>query len=483
MPSSSIISPPPNTPNPHRRLPFPVSPWLSQHESITLDPPPTDWRCRRGPLAEDARTLRSQLNLPTDRPIIMSGHQAAIWHAGIAAKVLALDAAAARLNAATAWIVVDQDVGTPTRITYPALPAPTSAPSAARFTRAALDLTPAAPPDTITGMQPALAPKAPLPDRPASPSIPAAISRISAALAAHASAPSRALQTTRAALDLLAPHHTPAAQPTLLTALALSSTSFFARLVDELRRDPARAISAYNAAVSRHPHARLRPLRNHPSRGLELPLWRITPDGARLPAHANDLAHTPLSTLAPRALTMTALLRWGACDLFIHGLGGGLYDPVMEDWLSHWLGVQDLAPAVLASATRLLPLVDDPPPTPEDVAHARWAIHHARHNPAAAAPSPAGPRRSPTKVALVEAVRNARGPSRAARFRDLHDWLSAQRRLNAPALAALDARASQLAAHADLSAVVFDRTWPFPLLPPDSIASLRDQIHAALAPR
>ena len=35
-------------------LPLPVSAWLSQHESITLDPYPDQWRCRPGPLTPEA---------------------------------------------------------------------------------------------------------------------------------------------------------------------------------------------------------------------------------------------------------------------------------------------------------------------------------------------------------------------------------------------------------------------------------------------
>ena len=169
---------------------------------------------------------------------------------------------------------------------------------------------------------------------------------------------------------------------------------------------------------------------------------------------------------------MTALLRWGACDLFIHGLGGGRYDPVMEAWLAHWLGITDMAPAVVVSATRLLPLVESPPPTPEQVARARWAAHHARHNP---------PANDGRKRALASAVHSARtGAERAERFRQLHDWLDRERRLRAEDLVALDARAADLAAHARLSEIVHDRTWPFALLPPESMRSLHARIRDAL---
>ena len=44
-----------------------------------------------------------------DKPVIMSGHQAAFWHMGIAAKWLALHEAGECLGASTAWVVVDHD--------------------------------------------------------------------------------------------------------------------------------------------------------------------------------------------------------------------------------------------------------------------------------------------------------------------------------------------------------------------------------------
>lgn len=398
----------------------------------------------------------------------MSGHQAAFWHAGIAAKVFALDAAAARSSAASAWIVVDQDVGAPGRIRYPNRTPPANPDQPARLGAATLELLEPRDPSPITGRQRAAAPSPTAPTHAASPSIAPAIASMREALARHATQASRALQVTRAALDLLAPAGDNPAPVTLITATSLASTTLFSRLLQKLRSQTTEAIDAYNAAVRRHPHARLRPLASHPTRGREVPLWRINPHGLREPAYWADL-DAPPDTLAPRALLMTALLRWAACDLFIHGLGGGLYDPVMEEWLGNWLGITDLAPAVVATATRLLPLVDDPPPTPSQVAHARWAAHHARHN-----PDPA------MKRTLAAAVRTARTPTdRAARFHHLHAWLADQRSARAADLAALDAHAAQLTAHADLSAIVFDRTWPFPLLPSASMRSLRDDIHAA----
>ena len=74
--------------------------------TITLRPDPVQWRGAVRPAvipAPDADDRRA-LGLPTDRPIIMSGHQPTLWHAGILAKLLAAGelARATGAHAATA---------------------------------------------------------------------------------------------------------------------------------------------------------------------------------------------------------------------------------------------------------------------------------------------------------------------------------------------------------------------------------------------
>ncbi|MEZ6234572.1 MAG: hypothetical protein R3B68_10320 [Phycisphaerales bacterium] len=472
--------------------------WLSSHESVTFDPAPAEWCCRAAPTDHDLLAFRGELGLPTDRPVVMSGHQAAVWHAGIAAKVFALDAAGERFGAASAWVVVDQDLGAPGRVAYPSWKAEggTGGSGSRAPIRRTLDLLPAAPADVVTGRQGAQRPGSVELDGGATRETRESIGRVAGAVAAHAGAESRAMQITRAALGLLGPVRRARSLedgvPVLVSALALSRTALFARVLTAMRNDADACVATYNAAVTRHPDGRLRPLAATAPRSLELPLWRIDDAGRRHPVFVGDLGDTPPESLAPRALAMTALLRWGACDLFIHGLGGGRYDPVMERWLGEWLGVRDLAPAVVVSATRLLPMVDEPPPTPEQVAQARWAAHHARHDPVIAVEREAGPARgddangtgiktlsvSDKKRELADAVAHATGPDRAARFRAMHQWLAEQRAKRSDAIVALDARAAALAEQADLAGVVFDRTWPFPLLPDASMRSLADEIHA-----
>ena len=88
-PTLSAISPPP--PQWQRALNTPVRPALPRE------------------LARAAASFRDELGLPAGRPLAMTGHQAIVWHAGILAKYLALDAACVRSGADGAWLVVDQD--------------------------------------------------------------------------------------------------------------------------------------------------------------------------------------------------------------------------------------------------------------------------------------------------------------------------------------------------------------------------------------
>jgi hypothetical protein len=172
-------------------------------------------------------------------------------------------------------------------------------------------------------------------------------------------------------------------------------------------------------------------------------------------------------------------LRLGVCDLFIHGLGGGRYDPVTEAWFAAWLpGAAPLAPVAVVSATLTLPL-DERVPDPGEIARARWLAHRARHDPAAIGDRAA----AAAKAAAIHAVRHARGrTARLAAYRDLQSLLAEYRRHRAEALADLDRRAADAAAVSRRSAVVHERTWPCPLYPPGALAALRDRIDAAMPP-
>jgi hypothetical protein len=77
-------------------------------------------RIGRTPTGLSAR-MREQLGLPLDRPVIMSGHQAELWHPGILAKWIAGVEIARRVGGVFAWLHVDQDTNEPGAIDVPVI--------------------------------------------------------------------------------------------------------------------------------------------------------------------------------------------------------------------------------------------------------------------------------------------------------------------------------------------------------------------------
>ncbi len=59
--------------------------------------------------------------------------------------------------------------------------------------------------------------------------------------------------------------------------------------------------------------------------------------------------------LRPRALTNTLYMRWFLCDIFVHGLGGAIYDQVTDQVGRDWIGMEPPGYA-LVTATLRLPL-------------------------------------------------------------------------------------------------------------------------------
>ncbi|MFM9997111.1 MAG: hypothetical protein ACKVU4_15085 [Phycisphaerales bacterium] len=446
-------------------------------EGLTIYPAASLWGglLASRPVHESARRFREQLGLPLDRSIVMTGHQAEVWHAGILAKYLACDAAAKALGAAAAWIVVDQDdpaVSTSVRC-------PGREPSGRLVVRE-LELA-----EQARDTKP-----------PADSSfdyVNAGLARIIAAWAARASEspPTRRMAATLA--DLTSPLIPPA--PTIF-ASALARTDLFAALVDAMRRDPGRCVAAFNTAARDHPTAGIRPLvADEVQDRFELPLWRLTKLGPRKRVYADELAAIPGDELAPRALMLTGVLRLAGCELFIHGTGGGGtgddarhegYDRVTDDWFSAWAGsdaavapllAPGLAPVATVTATRLLPMASETPPTAAEVARLAWRLHHARHDPGVLGESAA----ADVKRSLALAVRRERTHSAARRekYTQMHEWLDGYRAAHAGALEALaDALRRGSAARAEAN-IINDRTWPFPLHPQSTLLRLRDEINAA----
>jgi hypothetical protein len=433
-------------------------------ESLTINPAPASWGAllRHNPSPESIQ-FRRELNLPTDLPIIMTGHQPEFWHPGILAKYLAADAASAALNAHPVWLFVDQDRPDSITLRYPA------------------------PSNSSLTVGTATVRKRNLPTiRDAHVLVQPGIDHIRGAFARHSSAPTLSHQLASTLSDLIAPlislpHST-------LFATQLSRTTLFQSLVQKMSKDPESCITTYNAAATRHASAGIRALiADDIQDRWELPLWHLPTNLPRKHVYAEDLPNIPINELAPKALFMTGLLRLAACDLFIHGTGGAGadasqhqgYDLITEDWFNSWFGAP-LAPMTLVTATRYLPLSSSPPPTAADVAHARWRAHHTNHDPAMLNDHTAAATKHHLLDQLALLPRHSR--TRSDTFRKLHDLLSTYRQSHSSELAALESQAHSAAQRFAEREVIFDRTWPFSLYPDSTLAALRDQVRTAFRP-
>lgn len=481
------------------------------HDGLTLRPAPDTWtaaaiehhqRVSRDPQALAAsRLLRRELGLPEDGLIIMSGHQAEWWHPGILAKWLSMEAVAENvrtqgLTAHAVWVVVDQDTNEAWKIRLPwrtsgelgvrrlTLPTGNAARSAA----------PA--PDTPTGMRaPLHAVDVHAAVQSLGPSgfttVDSGLALMSELLAAHAQVSSLAEQFGNAVRDgvgVAVGRAAPGLEtPRLLMASRLGATGMFASVLSHLQRDAATATRAYNEAVTAAPDAKLRPLTDRAGR-IETPLWRLRPGTPRGRVDAAQLGNVPTSELAPRALLMTALLRLGACNLFIHGLGGERYERVNDRWIDAWLKAAiggasvPPAPVAIATATRFIPELAEgsPPPTVEQITRLRWTAHHARHAPGTLGDA----EQEAERERLVQRIRTARREGRSPReaFLELHRFLESHRGTNAAGLQHLAEQADAAARRSDESTVVYARDWAFPLYPRDLLRHLQDQIQGKLTP-
>ncbi len=445
--------------------------------AIHLDPPANQWQRVIGPRStpfsptELQRTARAELGLPTDAPIVLSGHQTEFWHAGILAKHLAGQRLATRCGGHLAWLAVDQDAPQALPIRYPALRDNV-------LTEAYWG--PTLPGNVPTGMLDPIADWPSVPSDAATEDMTESLATLRDALATHADAASLAEQIERArdaALGLDA---------ITVRATAFSGTTLFARVLDAMRADPATCVAAYNAAVRAHPEAKLRELDAEPGRE-ELPLWHLVPGRPRAGVRADQLAAIDRAQLAPKALLMTGIARLALCDVFIHGLGGRDYDPAMQAWLGAWLmptlqreSPDDaLAPAVIATATARVPMDMPEPPTKAQAKAAAALARRANDDPAAVGDDA----RAAEKQRLIGAMRDAKAQKDKAAsgevFKAMKALAAEHQSANADAIQRLAEEAERLEHARATRELAHDRTWPAIFLGDEALGELRAAVAGA----
>lgn len=451
----------------------------TDHLAITCDS--AGWReaLARFDGGDASRTFRRELGIEDAHPVVMSGHQPWLWHPGILAKVAALGAASEACDAAGAWVWVDQDVLDPGEVSYPAVGAK------GEVRRTAWRLAPGPGADVPLASAAAwpadgLAP-APTDAHPACRA--GGLERVRRALTGAASREGLGAQWAGAMESLCTEEGFPLgasgarAGARSFSATAMARTSLFGEVLARMKADPGRAAETYNAAAERDPGAGIRALRV--DEDVELPLWFLEPGRARRPVFASDLeSWRDGPALAPRALLMTGLLRAHACELFIHGRGGGRYDRITEDWFSAWLGAR-LAPVAVVSADVRLPLLDGPVPSAREVAQARGLAHRARHDPALLGDAAGGEAK---RAAVAEIARRRRaGENPAPVFAHLHRMLEAARAQAPSRLAAVDAMAGDVARRFAQREVAGARDWPWVLASAGVLEALRLGVRARVA--
>ncbi|MEY4118059.1 MAG: hypothetical protein RLZZ116_1387 [Planctomycetota bacterium] len=381
-------------------------------------------------LAAWRQESRAALGLPADRFVVMTGHQAGIWHAGIAEKFVVGARLAAERGGVLVHVVVDHDLNDASLVAFPAL-------VNGKLARLALERSPR----TGTGapnalrkpvrtMRPERAHEVPAEVEPA-------LAAIERAIAAERARENLAMQMAHAANALLSTSvrvdHTVAATALAALPFAQAMRAHFAEL-----RVP------YNQAVQGE---RIGSLGDR-----ELPFWKL--DRATM-SRAPLLDGDPAELLAPRALTLTAIARLLLCDVFIHGTGGARYDQAMERWIGASLGADvraALAPMQVATATRNAPLGKFVPPF--DVGATPGALRALEQDPFGDAGA--------TKRALLARITGSRAERRAA-------FVTMRRRVveaRTTRTAETDALRARIAANREAiaaHALATDRTWPFPM--------------------
>jgi hypothetical protein len=294
-----------------------------------------------------------------------------------------------------------------------------------------------------------------------------------------------------------------------LPATSMCASEAFSAFVVDMALDAPRFHAAYNGALADYRSINktrnaAQPFPDLEASGgrYELPLWLVEPharqtvwcsvDGGvlslfdadgrvlvELPGSAEDAIAALQAAglmLAPKALSLTLYVRAFACDLFIHGVGGGGYDRVTDDVFVRYYGVEAPAYAV-ASITMYLPLGMHVV-TEEEVSAARERLNRLEHNPDASLGEvefdTAEERLQATALAAEKsdlvsaiAVQGADKKSLGLRIREVNAALGI---LLAPLRESLEAEVASLESQRTASEILTDRTYPLCFWSPLEVA-------------
>ena len=172
--------------------------------------------------------------------------------------------------------------------------------------------------------------------------------------------------------------------------------------------------------------------------------------------------------LAPRALTLTAVLRLLAADQFVHGIGGGQYDQVLDRLIVRHFGLE---PPMFSVTTATLYF-------PEAAGQPRVCLpclaqdgHRLRHS-----------LLGNEKIRMVEAIAGEQrgSPRRALLFAEMRRKLAAAAE-SAPVLAKWEREISEARQRAAEERVLFDRELFYAIQPADRLSGMIERYRDAFS--
>ena len=436
-----------------------------QGPRVILEPVFSQWETALREPRGNAQA-RAHFGLDVDRAVVMSGHQPMVFHGGILAKLIALDEAAKRTGAQAVWIVPDQD-------TFDASSDPGSIrlPMGSRESlqaqRVELYIQDRAHTGVPTGV--------PTGSLPAMEIVGEAVEHESVGELAQwldqfGSMETLAQQFGYGVIEY-ACDRLGMVVPTIVFASQLMEVESIRAVIEKMIGDARRCVGLYNEAAELFPAAGVRALTIEGDR-IELPMWGMRAGEARVAIDTDNVGEFEFEELVPRGLLMSALCRMQLADVFIHGLGGDVYDQISERWFGDWLGVE-LSPKAKVSADLRLDLgfglgfgIDEQ----IDTATAIWKHQHSLHSPALVGAGDVQ-RRKDELVLQIETA-PAKSDERDELYRALQALLVAYREQYSGEIAAFGEKAAQAKVLESQLELARDRTWAMVCFSQDELESL-----------
>lgn len=467
-------------------------------DRLVIDPPMHTWSLpdRRGVCETQAgdgliKTINRRAHrlgltkLVCDRPIIATGHQAFVWHPGILAKDIAAAVAAEHFQAQTLHLVVDQDVHPSLTLDLPAVCTDSGELAIRELSLGTHD--PAAW-DVPTGYAEPL--DAETLHRAANHARDAEIPTLAEELRTLAGYTYASLAEQLGALTVRLMQPWTGPMPLMLVS-DLVGWQPYEQLIADMLADARRCVRCYNRAAAAHPQAGMTPL-GAMREVVELPLWAVRAGQSRQTVWADLSDRAGLLVfkdgqpvdrdvwlILPRALTLTAVMRSSGCGLFIHGLGGGEYERITEQWWREWQE-QTLSPmAVVTADVRLqwdetvVPVADA-----EQLRRAIWFAHHLPHN-VDRVLGLEGPLAQAKRQVLQRMAQSNDRPEKAGLFERLHEINDALCDAHAEAVEDAEQRVESARQGLRNRMLARRRDWPFVTYPSTSLEALVAEIRKA----